>query len=92
MTPRLSLRIRPPVLFLNALLLGLALDYLRPLPLAWQGDGLTRSVGGALMTAGVALMIAGIRNFSRADTPVPGHLPARLLVTNGIHGWSRNPI
>ena len=44
------------------------------------------------MTAGIAVMVAGIRNFTRADTPVPGHLPARRLVTSGIHGWSRNPI
>lgn len=92
MTPALSFCLRPPVLFFGALALGLALDALRPLPLAWQGDGLTRSAGGALMTAGVAVMVAGIRNFARADTPVPGHLPARRLVTSGIHGWSRNPI
>ena len=92
MTPMVSFGLRPPVLFLAALSLGLALDHLWPLPLAWQGTGLTRSAGGALMTAGVAVMVAGIRNFTRADTPVPRHLPARLLVTTGIHGWSRNPI
>ena len=92
MTPKVSFCLRPPVLFLGALAVGLALDELRPLPLAWQGDGLTRSAGGALMTAGVAVLVAGIRNFARADTPVPGHLPARRLVTSRIHGWSRNPI
>jgi hypothetical protein len=35
---------------------------------------------------------AGIRNFSRAATPVPTNEPTRALVTTGIHGWSRNPI
>ena len=34
----------------------------------------------------------GIRNFSRAATPVPTNEPTRVLVTNGIHGWTRNPI
>lgn len=34
----------------------------------------------------------GIRNFSRAETPVQGTRPTRALVTTGIHGWSRNPI
>ena len=40
----------------------------------------------------MALTAAGIRNFSRAATPVPTNQPTRALVTTGIHGWSRNPI
>ena len=40
----------------------------------------------------MALFAAGIRNFSRAATPVPRNQPTRALVTTGIHGWSRNPI
>jgi protein-S-isoprenylcysteine O-methyltransferase Ste14 len=34
----------------------------------------------------------GICNFSCAATPVQGTKPTRVLVTRGIHGWSRNPI
>ncbi|HYI86295.1 MAG TPA: isoprenylcysteine carboxylmethyltransferase family protein [Burkholderiales bacterium] len=48
--------------------------------------------GGTLILIGVAIMAAGARNFSRADTPVPSNQPVRALVTTGIHGWSRNPI
>ena len=92
MTPVLSLRIRPPLLFLGTLLHGLALDRLRPLPLGWRSDVPARLAGGALLAAGAAIVVAGIRNFARAATPVPGHLPARVLVTTGIHAWSRNPI
>jgi protein-S-isoprenylcysteine O-methyltransferase Ste14 len=41
---------------------------------------------------GVAIAAAGIRNFSRAATPVPSNQPVRALVTTGGHGWSRNQI
>jgi protein-S-isoprenylcysteine O-methyltransferase Ste14 len=46
----------------------------------------------ALILIGLALAAAGIRNFSRAGTPVPSYKPTRALVTTGIHGWTRNPI
>jgi protein-S-isoprenylcysteine O-methyltransferase Ste14 len=84
---------RPPLVFLGALLLGLGLDRLLPLPIATPGGGLTPwTVGGCLILIGVALFAAGIRNFSRAATPVPTNEPTRALVTTGIHGWTRNPI
>lgn len=84
---------RPPLLFPGCLILGLVLDHVLPLPFALPGTALVPStVGGALIVLGIAMFAAGIRNFSRAGAPVPGNRPARALVTNGIHGWSRNPI
>ena len=84
---------RPPVLFLAALLLGLALDHLLPLPFALpEADLVHWTIGGALILIGLALAVAGIRNFSRAGTPIPTNEPTRALVTTGIHGWTRNPI
>jgi len=84
---------RPPLLFLAALLLGLVLDRLLPLPLRFPGIDLAHWVaGGSLILIGLALAAAGIRNFSRASTPVPTNQPTRALVTTGIHGWTRNPI
>jgi len=49
-------------------------------------------IAGSLILVGLALAAAGIRNFSRARTPVPTNRPTRALVTTGIHGWTRNPI
>jgi protein-S-isoprenylcysteine O-methyltransferase Ste14 len=84
---------RPPLLFLGALLTGLVLDRLVRLPFQLSGIGLAPwIVGGALILIGLALAGAGIRNFSRAATPVPTNQPTRALVTTGIHGWIRNPI
>jgi protein-S-isoprenylcysteine O-methyltransferase Ste14 len=84
---------RPPLLFLTALLLGLASDRLLPLPFAVPETDLVHwIIAGSLILIGLTLAAAGIRDFSRAGTPVPTNEPTRLLVTTGIHGWSRNPI
>ena len=84
---------RPPFLYLGCLVLGFALERLLPLPLANPETTLIYSMaGGTLILIGVAIIAAGARNFSRADTPVPSNQPVRALVTTGIHGWSRNPI
>ena len=84
---------RPPLLFLAALVLGFALDRLLPLPLTHpELASIGWTAGGALVAVGIAIMAAGIRNFSRAGTPVPSNQVVRALVTTGIHGWSRNPI
>ena len=82
---------RPPLIFLAALLLGLAVD--RLLPFTFPADDWVHWVlAGALILIGLALAAAGIGNFSSASTPVPTNKPSRALVTSGIHGWSRNPI
>ena len=80
---------RPPLLFLGALLLGLASDRLLPFPFTVPGGD---RVAGSLILIGVALAAAAIRDFTRSATPVPTNKPTRALVTTGIHGWSRNPI
>jgi protein-S-isoprenylcysteine O-methyltransferase Ste14 len=84
---------RPPLLFLAAFLIGFVLDRLLRLPFPIPGTDLVHwIIGGALILIGFALFGAGIRNFSRAATPVPTNEPTRVLVTTGMHGWTRNPI
>ena len=85
--------IRPPLLHLACLILGLVLDRALPLPLTLPEAGLALwATGGGLILLGMAIFAAAVRNFSRAATPVPSTRPARMLVTTGIHGLSRNPI
>jgi protein-S-isoprenylcysteine O-methyltransferase Ste14 len=84
---------RPPLLYLAPLLIGLVLDRLLPLPFPVPGIDLVHwIIGGALILIGLALGVVGIRNFSRAGTPVRSIKPTRALVTTGIHDWTRNPI
>jgi protein-S-isoprenylcysteine O-methyltransferase Ste14 len=87
---------RPPLLFLAALVLGFMADHLLPLPFPISRNGLAHwisaTMASSMILIGLASAAAGIRNFARAATPVPGNQPVRALVTTGIHGWSRNPI
>jgi protein-S-isoprenylcysteine O-methyltransferase Ste14 len=92
-TATASVIARPPFLFLASLILGLVLDRVAPLPLDLAEIALAgRTAGSVLIAIGVAIFAAGIRNFSRAGTPVPSTRPVSTLVTTGIHGRSRNPI
>lgn len=88
--------VRPPLLFLGALLLGFVLDHLLPLPFPIGRPGLlhwvSAYIAGGLVLIGIAMFAAGIHNFTQAGTAVPGTKPTDALVTTGIHGWSRNPI
>ena len=84
---------RSPVFFLACLITGFILDRVLPLPLSLaEIVSLRWTVGGVLIALGIAIFVAGVRNFSRAGTPLRSARPVRTLVTTGIHNWSRNPI
>lgn len=85
--------VRPPLLHLACLVLGLVLDRVLALPLSLPDADLARwAAGGGLILLGMAIFAVAVRNFSRAATPVPSTRPVRTLVTTGVHGLSRNPI
>ena len=87
---------RPIRFFPAAVLLGFLLDRLLPLPFALPRIGsvhwISVIIAATLILIGIALFAAGVRNFSRAETPLPTNQPARVLVTTGIHGRTRNPV
>jgi protein-S-isoprenylcysteine O-methyltransferase Ste14 len=86
---RLGLPVHPPVLYLAALLVGVGLNYGRPmspLPGRW-GD----IVGIVLIVLGTALMPPVLTRFRRAGTPFDPHKPASALITDGPYQFSRNP-
>lgn len=86
--------LRPPRVYLGALALGLLIDYVWPL--AILPDRVPVSVqllaGGLIALAGVALLVAAMRQFKAAGTNVPTVLPTTALVTDGLYAYSRNPI
>ncbi len=82
--------LRPPLIFLGFVLLGLALDYAWPLPVL---PGAARyAAGPALVALGLVVMVAAIRRFRNAGTDHRTSRPATAIVSVGLYGISRNPI
>ena len=82
--------VRPPLIYLGSLLLGLLLHFTWPLPLVRHPARAPIAAGVVLMAAG--LFIAAVRAFRAADTPVPGNRPTTTIVRTGPYRFSRNPI
>jgi protein-S-isoprenylcysteine O-methyltransferase Ste14 len=84
----------PPLLALAALLIGLALDWLLPLFVLGTllGSWTRGFCGGVIMTAGIALAIAGRQRFREAGTNVEPWKPALKLATAGVYQYVRNPM
>lgn len=84
----------PPLIALGALLIGLALDWLVPLFVLGTllGPWTRGFVGGVVLTAGVALAMAGRERFREAGTNVEPWNPAVRVVTAGVYQYVRNPM
>lgn len=82
--------VRPPLVYLGSILLGLLLHFAWPLPLVRQPVGALIGAGVVLMAVG--LFITAIRTFRAAATPVPGNRPTTTIVRTGPYRFSRNPI
>ena len=80
----------PPVIFGACLLAGLWLES------AWF-DGrlapvLFMVIGGFLALVGLAVILASIPLFFRAGTGIEPWKPASAILSDGVYGYSRNPI
>jgi protein-S-isoprenylcysteine O-methyltransferase Ste14 len=82
----------PPLLYGAALAVGLALDFL----LLRVPTGLPAAVRFGLATAFVlaALVLIGgaLTGFRRAGTPAAPWHPSTAIVTDGVYGYTRNPM
>jgi len=80
----------PPILFLAALLLELALHFLLPVarlvPPPWNLLGLIPVLGG------LAITVIADQQFKRARTPVNPFASPSSLVTRGVFSFTRNPM
>jgi protein-S-isoprenylcysteine O-methyltransferase Ste14 len=82
--------IRPPRVFLAAIILGIVGHFFWPVPLVSAVVGIP--AGTVLVVTAAALFIAATRAFKAAGTPVPGNEPATAIVKAGPYRFSRNPI
>lgn len=84
----------PPLLALTTLLLGLLLDWLAPayvlgVLLSWE---MRVVLGLVLFAVSAGLAVPAILAFRAAGTHVEPWKPSRVLVTDGIFRWLRNPM
>ena len=87
--PRLGI-IRPPLVFLATILLGLLLHWAAPRPLLPRP--LAVPLGVSLVILAVALFVSAVGKFKAAGTPVPAREPTTAIVRSGPFRLSRNPI
>jgi protein-S-isoprenylcysteine O-methyltransferase Ste14 len=83
---------RPPVIYLGAIVLGVVMHFVWPVPLVPVPSVISTSAGVIGTLAAVALFIYAVRTFKAAGTPVPGNLPTTTIVRTGPYRFSRNPI
>jgi protein-S-isoprenylcysteine O-methyltransferase Ste14 len=81
--------LRPPIIFLAAILLGIALNRAWPLPFRPSGVML---LGPLLAGCAVVLFVLSLREFRTAGTSVRGSERSTTIVRTGPYRFSRNPI
>ena len=81
---------RPPLIYLGSLALGLLLHFAWPARLVSPAVGMPLGLTAVLVA--VALFLSAVRTFRTAGTPVPGNRPTTTIVRTGPYRFSRNPI
>jgi protein-S-isoprenylcysteine O-methyltransferase Ste14 len=82
--------VRPPLVYLGAIALGVVMHLATPVRLVAPGGGVLL---GSIATAGaIALFVLSVRTFRAAGTPVPGDRPTTTIVRRGPYRFTRNPI
>ncbi len=83
--------IRPPLAWGLAVLAGLLLDWLLPLPLL-PADPPMEWLGVVVFVLALALVAWAIVTMARAGSNVPTNMPTTAIVTDGPYRFTRNPI
>src|SRR5262245_18111700 len=82
--------VRPPLVYLAALVIGVLIQLVRPLP--FFPRTLAAPLGVFLVVVAVVLFAFSVRRFRVAGTPVPARKATTAIVRTGPYGFSRNPI
>ncbi len=83
--------IRPPIAWAVAVLAGLALDWLVPLPFLPQAAP-AGWIGGPVFLLALALLAWAATTITRAGSNVPTSRPVTTIVESGPYRFTRNPI
>src|SRR5262249_31900945 len=83
--------IRPPLAWGLAVIAGLALNWLVPLPFLQAGSP-AGWLGGMVFVLALGLFVWAIVTITRAGSNVPSNLPTTTIVESGPYHYTRNPI
>ena len=82
----------PPLLYGAALAAGLALDFLVFRVPTGLPAGLRFGLAAACGLAALVLVGGALTGFRRAGTPAEPWHPSTAIVTDGVYGYTRNPM
>ena len=83
----------PPIILATTVALGCLLQWLVPIgPFASLSQAWRIPAGAVVVLAGVLLAATGRRTLVRLGTNVSPLQPTTALATDGIFGWTRNPL
>ena len=87
-----GVRVPPPLIFLGLVVIGPLLDRLLGIAPLRIAQPLLTVLIVMLVGAGLAIVLAAIRNFARAGTRVEPWAPSSAIVSDGIYRFTRNPM
>jgi protein-S-isoprenylcysteine O-methyltransferase Ste14 len=85
-----GVRLPPPLIYLSAMIAGLILN--RFFPSAFLPVFVSRISGILLIALAVFILVSAFLKFKRAETNLEPWKPTTAIVSDGVYGFSRNPI
>lgn len=80
----------PPLIYVGALLIGLAIDYF--VPIQFLSETLSIRLGALLSSTAGLLALSAVFAMRRSETPFDVQKPTTSIVTQGPFRFSRNPM
>lgn len=82
----------PPLIYLWAIVIGLALNYFYPAAIVFFPRLFVIIAGIILIISAALLIVLSLRRFTAAKTNVEPWKPTTAIISSGVYGFSRNPI
>ncbi|MFN8411786.1 MAG: isoprenylcysteine carboxylmethyltransferase family protein [Anaerolineales bacterium] len=89
-SPNINKNIHPPFVALFYLIMGILLQRFLPIPI--QISPILQNAGFGLIFLGFLCGVGAFLEFRKARTTLDPHGSVKVLVTNGIYRFTRNPI
>ena len=90
-TDTAGVKIRPPIAWIIAVLAGLVLNWMLPLPFLPPAAA-AGSLGTGIFALALALFAWAVATMTRAGSHVQGSRPTTTVVESGPYRFTRNPI